>query len=80
MIITNVIVEKIEKDNPRYPVPRDVEISEVYRCEVTFADGRQNEAVFIVSPAFGEMSPAKVGDMLNLFAGAITKAESAEAA
>ena len=73
MIITNVIVEKIEKGHPRYPEPTDIPVSEVYRCEVTFDDGRQTEAAFMVTPTVGVMTPAKVSDMLKLFARAIER-------
>jgi hypothetical protein len=81
MIITNVIVEKIEKDHPRYPDQATVEFTEVYRCEVTFDDGRQTEATFFVTPKVGDMTPARVGDMLSLFARSIKRmGETAEAA
>jgi hypothetical protein len=80
MIITNVIVEKIEKDHPRYPDQATVEFTEVYRFEATFDDGRQVENAFFVTPVVGEMTPKRVGDMLTLFACGIARMDQAEAA
>lgn len=84
MRITNIIVEKIEKNHPRYPSSQDqipVPFTEVYRCEATNSEGKQFESVFFVTSAVGEMSPIKAGDMMTLFARSIARlGEVAEAA
>jgi hypothetical protein len=77
MIITNVIVEKIEKDHPRYPDQGNVPFTDVYRCETTFADGRQTEAVFLVTPGVGEFTSAKACTMLELFGRAVARMDGA---
>lgn len=80
MIITNVIVEKIGKDHPRYPASTPPD-QEVYRCETTNSEGNQFEACFYHMPTFGEITPERIAIMLRLFARAVERmGEVSEAA
>jgi hypothetical protein len=80
MIITNLIVEKIEKDHPRYPADTPPH-TQVFRCETTDAAGKQFEAAFFHSPALGDVTPEAIAKVLRMFARAVERMdEMSEAA
>lgn len=81
MIITDVRVHKVAKDDPRYPdAPSGRVITDVYRCETTLEDGSQQEAIYMLLEGGETLTPKLAETILKLFGAAVGRIDEAKAA
>lgn len=81
MNITNITVEKIEKDNPRYPdLEKNPDFFEVYLCSITFEGGNQKEVACFQQKIHGPMTVESAARMMRFFSASIERSEEAAAA
>lgn len=85
MLITNLSIQKMSPDDPRYPdalPPPKGPFTEVYRMECTTDDGQSLETAFFWGPNFprGEPTPKNFAAMLQLFATVVSRIEQKAAA
>lgn len=72
MNVSDVSLKKVNRADPRYPAQSAPPFTDVYLLTCTFEDGTQAESAFYVTELVGDMTQARVSEMLRLFAGAVT--------